>query len=36
MIITVIPFASAKDTVGYSRKELSLREGTSVGEVLEA
>jgi molybdopterin converting factor subunit 1 len=35
MIITVIPFASVKDTVGYSRKEFSLGDGTSVREVLE-
>jgi len=35
MIVTILPFASAKTVLKYDKKQVSLKEGTSVSSLME-
>ena len=35
MIITILPFASAKAILKYDKKQVSLKEGTTVNDLIE-
>jgi len=35
MIVTILPFASAKTALKYDKKQVSLEKGTSVGDLMK-